>query len=142
MEKIIIHTDGGSRGNPGPAGIGVVIKQGDKLIKEYGKTIGEATNNIAEYSAVVSALETLVKLFGLKLKAAEILIKADSELIVRQLKGEYKVKDANLQKEFIKVYNLKQKFGKVDFTHIPREQNKRADELVNEALDKEEKRSV
>lgn len=137
MEKYIIHTDGGSRGNPGPAGIGMVIKQGEKLIKEGGKTIGEATNNIAEYSAVVFALEVLIKTLGTKAKLAEVLIKADSELIVRQLKGEYKVKDANLQKEFIKVYNLKQKFSKIDFTHIPREQNKRADELVNEALDKE-----
>lgn len=137
MNKIIIHTDGGARGNPGPAGIGVVISQGDKILKECGKTIGEATNNVAEYSAVVWALEILHKEFGDKSKTVEVLIKADSELIVKQLKGEYKVKDLNLQKLFIKVYNLRQKFGKVDFTHIRREQNKRADELVNEALDQE-----
>ncbi|MFA5165781.1 MAG: ribonuclease HI family protein [Candidatus Paceibacterota bacterium] len=135
---ITINTDGGARGNPGPAAIGVVIKDGKgKVAKEYGKTIGEATNNIAEYSAVVSALETLAKLLGSKAKRAEVLIEADSELIVKQLKGEYKVKDANLQKEFIKVYNLKQKFLQVSYKHIPREKNKRADELVNAALDKD-----
>lgn len=135
---ITINTDGGARGNPGPAAIGVVIKDGKgKVAKEYGKTIGEATNNIAEYSAVVSALETLAKMLGNKAKQAEVLIEADSELIVKQLKGEYKVKDANLQKEFIKVYNLKQKFLQVSYKHIPREKNKRADELVNAALDKD-----
>jgi ribonuclease HI len=137
--KIIIHTDGGARGNPGPAGIGVVISDGIKTIKEYGKTIGDATNNIAEYSAVLSALETLVKGYGDKTKLIEVLIKADSELVVKQLKGEYKVKEPNLAKIFIKIYNLRQKFKSVDLMHIPREQNKRADELVNEALDKEVK---
>jgi len=82
-------------------------------------------------------LEALAKLLGAKAKQAEVLIEADSELIVKQLKGEYKVKDANLQKEFIKVYNLKQKFLQVSYKHIPREKNKRADELVNAALDKD-----
>lgn len=134
---ITINTDGGARGNPGPAAIGVVIRDGKgKVVKEYGKTIGNATNNIAEYSAVVSALETLLKMLGAKAKQAEVLIEADSELVVKQLKGEYKVKDSNLQKEFIKVYNLKQSLGKIDYKHIPREKNKRADQLVNEALDK------
>jgi ribonuclease HI len=113
-----------------------VIRDGKgKVVKEYGKTIGEATNNIAEYSAVVSALETLEKLLKSKAKQAEVLIEADSELVVKQLRGEYKVKDQNLQKEFIKVHNLKQKFLKVDYKHIRREKNERADELVNEALD-------
>ncbi|HNY97729.1 MAG TPA: ribonuclease HI family protein [Candidatus Pacearchaeota archaeon] len=134
--KIIIHTDGGARGNPGPAAIGVVINVGEKIIKEYGRAIGKATNNVAEYSAVISALEVLAKNLGEKAKLAEVLIKADSELIVKQLKGEYRVKDPDLQKLYIKVYNLRQKFGKIDYTHIPREQNKRADQLVNEALDK------
>jgi len=134
--KIIIHTDGGARGNPGPAAIGVVINVGEKIIKEYGRAIGKATNNVAEYSAVISALEVLAKNLGEKAKLAEVLIKADSELIVKQLKGEYRVKDPDLQKLYIKVYNLRQKFGKIDYTHIPSEQNKRADQLVNEALDK------
>lgn len=137
MSKIIIHTDGGARGNPGPSAIGVVITSGDKLMKEYGKTIGDATNNVAEYSAVVSALETLEKGLKEKSKLAEILIKADSELVVKQLNGVYKVKEPTLQKLFVKVYNLRQHFKSVDFTHIPREQNKRADQLVNDALDKE-----
>lgn len=136
--KIIIHTDGGARGNPGPAAIGVVINVGEKIIKEYGRAIGKATNNVAEYSAVISALEVLAKNLGEKAKLAEVLIKADSELIVKQLKGEYRVKDPDLQKLYIKVYNLRQKFGKIDYTHIPREQNKRADQLVNEALDKKD----
>nr|HPM08569.1 ribonuclease HI family protein [Candidatus Pacearchaeota archaeon] len=125
MSKIIINTDGGARGNPGPAAIGVVISDGAKIIKEYGKKIGNATNNIAEYSAVVSALQTLAKGLGeSKSKQVEILIKADSELIVKQMKGEYKVREPNLQKEFIKIYNLKQKFKSIEFHHIPREQNK------------------
>jgi len=139
MSKLIVNTDGGARGNPGPAGIGVVIYDGTKIIKAYGKTIGNATNNIAEYSAVVSALETLAKALGEKAKQTEILIRADSELVVRQLKGEYKVKEPNLQKEFIKVYNIRQKFKLVSYLHVPREQNKEADKLVNEALDKEAK---
>lgn len=134
MNKIIVNTDGGARGNPGPAAIGVVISDGTKIIKEYGKTIGTATNNIAEYQAVVSALETLAK--DLKdPKQTDILIRADSELIVKQLKGEYKVKEPNLAKEFLKVYNLKHNFKSVSYLHVFREQNKEADRLVNEALD-------
>lgn len=134
--KIIIHTDGGARGNPGPSAIGVVISNGVKTIKEYGKTIGEATNNVAEYSAVVSALETLVKGYKDKTKLIDVLIKADSELVVKQINGVYKVKEPNLAKLFIKIYNLRQNFKSLNLMHIPREQNKRADELVNEALDK------
>lgn len=134
MNKIIVNTDGGARGNPGPAAIGVVISDGTKIIKEYGKTIGTATNNIAEYQAVVSALETLAK--DLKdPKQTDILIRADSELIVKQLKGEYKVKEPNLAKEFLKVHNLKHSFKSVSYLHVFREQNKEADRLVNEALD-------
>lgn len=134
MNKIIVNTDGGARGNPGPAAIGVVISDGTKIIKEYGKTIGTATNNIAEYQAVVSALETLAK--DLKdPKQTDILIRADSELIVKQLKGEYKVKEPNLAKEFLKVHNLKHNFKSVSYLHVFREQNKEADRLVNEALD-------
>lgn len=130
-EKIIVYTDGGARGNPGPAAIGVVIG-----MKKYGEKIGRATNNVAEYSAVVFALNKLRALLGKKeSKNTEIEIRVDSELITKQLNGQYKIKDTDLQALFIEVWNLKQNFKKVEFTHIPREKNKEADELVNLALD-------
>lgn len=127
----IVYTDGGARGNPGPAGIGIVIKDSTgKLIKEWGSKIGEATNNVAEYTALVEALKYLVTL-----KPNKVDCRLDSELVVKQMRREYKVKDADLQKLFIKVWNFAQQISKISFNHIPREQNKRADELVNEALD-------
>jgi len=135
MKEAIIHTDGGARGNPGPAGIGVVIElDGEK--KEYSEAIGKATNNVAEYSAVVFALKKAKSLFG-KEKSREYTIKihSDSELLVRQMNGEYKMKDENLKDLFVDVWNLKQDFKNVSFTHIPREKNKDADALVNKALD-------
>jgi len=129
--KLVIYTDGGARGNPGPAALGVVI--GDK---EYSEYLGEMTNNKAEYLALVFALKKTKALLGGK-KAGETELEArmDSELIVRQLNGIYKIKEPDLQPLFIEVWNLKLDFKKVDFRHIPREQNKRADRLVNEALD-------
>ena len=130
--KIIVYTDGGSRGNPGPAALGVVIIGSH----EYGERIGNTTNNIAEYKAVIFALKKVKQLVGNK-KAGEVEVEVrmDSELIVRQLEGEYKIKDEDLQPLFIEVWNLKLDFKKVDFVHVRREKNKRADELVNEALD-------
>jgi len=129
MNKVIIHTDGGSRGNPGKAGIGVVIQIGDKKIihKEY---IGIATNNVAEYSAILWAL-TYCK--NNKLDNLECYL--DSELVVKQLNGEYKVKDQDLGKFFIKIHNLRTGFKSCSFFHIGRELNKDADLLVNSALD-------
>lgn len=129
--KLIIFTDGGARGNPGPAGIGVVIKDGVKILKEYGEYIGETTNNQAEYRALISALESAKKLGG-----TEIQLFMDSELIVKQLKGEYRVRDAKLAPLYLKVYNLRAGFKKFFVSHIPREKNKEADNLVNRALDK------
>lgn len=130
-KKIIIYTDGGSRGNPGDAAIGVVV--GDK---QYGEYIGKATNNIAEYSAVLFALKKAKQLFGKDECAdAEIEIRADSELVVKQMNGEYKIKEEELQKLFIEIWNLKTEFKKVSFFHIPREENTRADSMVNKALD-------
>ena len=136
--KYIIHTDGGARGNPGPAGIGVVI-EGAGEIKKYGEYIGEATNNEAEYQAVIFALKKLKQLIGKeKTKSeAEVEIHLDSELLASQLNGEYKIKEARLQKLFLEVWNLKQDFKSVIFTHILREDNRGADKLVNQALDKE-----
>lgn len=139
MQRYIIHTDGGSRGNPGPAAIGVVIEAGDKsLKKEYGEYIGETTNNEAEYRAVIFALKKLKALIG-KDKAAEadVLVHTDSELLTKQLNGEYKVMDSNIKDWFIEIWNLKQDFKNVTISHVYREKNTEADRMVNLALDTE-----
>ncbi|MEX1064154.1 MAG: ribonuclease HI family protein [Candidatus Paceibacterota bacterium] len=137
-KKYLIHTDGGSRGNPGPAAIGVVIELHDGAKKEYNEYIGEATNNVAEYKAVIFALKKLKSLIG-KGKAAEakVEIHVDSELVERQINGQYKIMDKNIQQFFIEIWNLKIDFGELTFKHIPREDNHGADRLVNAALDKE-----
>jgi len=137
--KLIIYTDGGSRGNPGPAAIGVLIAISDKeqeTRKEYSGAIGETTNNVAEYKAVVFALKKAKALLGSdRAKETELEIRSDSELLVSQVKGEYKIRDEELQPLFIEVWNKMQNFKKVDFVLIPREKNKEADKLVNRALD-------
>ncbi len=136
--KYIVYTDGGARGNPGPAGIGVVIK-GPAEVKKYGEYIGQATNNEAEYRAVIFALKKLKQLIGKeKSKSeAEVEIHLDSELLANQLNGEYKIKEKNLQQLFLEVWNLKQDFKSVSFKYIPREDNRGADLFVNQALDQE-----
>jgi ribonuclease HI len=128
--KLMLFTDGGARGNPGPAGIGVVIMNQDKkVIKTIKKYIGEATNNQAEYEAIKAGLTE-----ALKMNPHEIECFLDSELVVQQLNGKYKVKDKDLQQLFSDVQDLIfMKF--VTFHHVPREQNILADKLVNEALD-------
>ncbi len=134
-DKIIVYTDGGSRNNPGPSALGVVIKI-DSGIKKYGKFIGSATNNEAEYSAVVFALKKIKQLIGNeKAEKSKIEIRADSELLINQLNGKYKIKEKNLVPFFIDIWNLKQDFGDIKFFHIPREENKEADKLVNKELD-------
>ena len=135
--KVIIHTDGGSRGNPGPAAIGVVI-EGPMGKKEYGEYLGETTNNEAEYRAVIFALKKLKQLIGSeKCSASSVEFLLDSELIVKQLNKEYKLKDKNIQNFFIEIWNLTLDFGSVSFHHIPREENKDADRIVNQVLDRE-----
>ena len=131
MNKLVIYTDGGARGNPGPAAIGAVV--GDKHYHEY---IGETTNNIAEYKAVIFALKKTGQLYG-KDKCRQLIleINTDSELLFNQMKGDYKVKDPDLQTLFIEVWNLKQDFKEVKFRYVPREKNKEADKLVNKELD-------
>ena len=137
MNKIVIFTDGGSRGNPGPAGIGVWI---ETLNKKYGEYIGETTNNVAEYAALIFGLKKLKQLLGkAKTKQYEIECNLDSELVVKQLNHEYKLKEEYIQKNFIEIWNLSLDFKSVIFKHIPREQNKIADSLVNQALDEREK---
>jgi ribonuclease HI len=133
-----IHTDGGSRGNPGPAAIGVVIEGVSVGKKEYGEYIGETTNNVAEYQAVVFALKKMKQLIGSeKCSEAELTFYVDSELLQKQLNREYKVKDEGIQKLFMEIWNLTMDFKKVSFTHVLREKNAGADTLVNQALDKE-----
>ena len=137
-EKIIIYTDGGSRNNPGPSGIGVVIgKEDGTVIKEISKFLGKQTNNWAEYEAIVTGLEEVKKMLG-KERAREtaIEVRADSELAVRQLSGLYQIKEETLFPQFIKIWNLRVAyFPHLTFTHVRREHNKHADALANEAMD-------
>ncbi len=135
--EITIYTDGGSRGNPGPAAIGVWI---ETLGKRYGETIGVKTNNDAEYEALIFALKKTKALLG-KNKAKQMRLKCylDSELVVKQINHEYKLKEERIQKYFIEIWNLMLDFKNVEVHHIPREKNKIADGLVNEALDKEKR---
>jgi len=120
--RAIIYTDGGSRGNPGPSALGVVIEnENGKVLKEYSHYLGEATNNQAEYEAVIFALQK-----AKQLKIKELEIRTDSELIGKQLQGEYKIKDSDLQPLFIKAWNLRLDYEKVNIKIISREQNKKA----------------
>ncbi len=132
MNKIIIHSDGGARGNPGPAGIGAILNAEDGIVlAEISQYLGETTNNQAEYKALIAGLEKAVEL-----KAEEVVCYLDSELVVKQLNREYKVKNAELAPLFLKVHNLSLSFKKITFTHVRREHNKEADRLANLAMDK------
>jgi ribonuclease HI len=134
MNQMIIHTDGGARGNPGPAAIGVVIKAEDNtLIHTISRRIGQTTNNIAEYSAVVAALEWIK---GCMLPVVSCNFFLDSTLVVNQLNGLFKVKDGHLRELVLKVRILEQEIGlPIYYTYVPREKNKEADVEVNKALD-------
>jgi ribonuclease HI len=129
--KINLYTDGGARGNPGPAAAGVVIKTdtGD-LIESFGKFLGETTNNQAEYRALIFGLER-----AKEIGAAVVAVFMDSELVVNQLRGEFKVKDKDLAPLFVKVWNLSLSFKKITYQHIRRAENKLADAEVNKVLD-------
>jgi len=138
MGKFIVYTDGGSRGNPGQAAVGMVFCDASgQILKKFGEYLGDAlTNNEAEYRAVIFALKKFKAIFGKdEAKQAEVQIRSDSELLVNQMSGRYKIENENIQKFFIEIWNLKVDFGSVTFKAIPREQNKEADKLVNEALD-------
>jgi ribonuclease HI len=133
--KLITFTDGGARGNPGPAASGIVVKdETGKTLTSYGIYLGVQTNNVAEYTALLNAL-----IKAKELGATEVNCFLDSELIVKQMQGEYKVKEPTLQKLFVKVYNAAAAFKKVTYQHVCREQNKEADAEVNKTLDAEEK---
>ena len=138
MKKIIIYTDGGSRGNPGKAAIGVVFcNEKEEVIKRFGEYLGDnLTNNEAEYQAVIFALKKFKAVFGKKIaEVSEVEVRSDSELLVKQMSGIYKIEDEKIQRFFIEIWNLKIDFKGVKFKAIPREKNREADKLVNEALD-------
>ncbi|HTL39556.1 MAG TPA: ribonuclease HI family protein [Methylomirabilota bacterium] len=132
IKKISIHTDGGARGNPGPSAVGVVISDQDgRIIKKIGQVIGIKTNNQAEYEALILAL-TEAK----ALAAEQVECFLDSELVVKQVQGLYKVREEGLKPLASKVLSLTASFSQISFKHVPREKNQLADKLVNEALDK------
>jgi ribonuclease HI len=131
MSKLTVNVDGGSRGNPGPAAIGVVVQgPGGELLEERGEQIGPATNNVAEYRAVLLGIER-ASAHG----ASELELVGDSELVVRQVEGRYKVKDPTLRELHAEVKRALQHFAHWSIRHVRREQNEDADRLVNDALD-------
>lgn len=136
MSNIIVYTDGGSRGNPGNSALGAVMQFADKTKKTYSQFLGTKTNNEAEYLAAIFALKKIKQLVGKEKSArASVEVRSDSELMVSQLNGEYKLKERNLIPLFVEIWNLKQDFGKVKFVSIPREENREADALLNKELD-------
>jgi len=138
MTHFTIHADGGARGNPGPAGAGAMIR--DELgnsVASVSQFLGKRTNNFAEYEAVILAFETLAKLVPAgKRRSTEVVVKMDSELVVKQMRGEYKVKHPVLKGQYARLASLAATFGRVSFTHVPRAQNSDADALANEAMDR------
>lgn len=135
MNKVKIFTDGAARGNPGPSAIGAVIVTSSTK-KNYREFIGYATNNEAEYKALLFALQKVKLLFGkTKIKSLSVECYLDSELVVKQLSHKYKINEENIQKYFLLVWNLSVDFGEVKYIHIPRTKNTEADRLANLALD-------
>lgn len=131
--KLTTYSDGGARGNPGPAACGIVIKdENKKILASFGVFLGAQTNNFAEYNGLIEALKK-----SKELGATEVDCMLDSELIVKQMRGEYRVKEPTLQKLFVKVYNLASGFKKVTYRHILREHNHEADAEVNKVLDRQ-----
>jgi len=131
MEKLVVNVDGGARGNPGPAAIGAVVQSaGGEVLEERGERIGTATNNVAEYRALLLGIERAAEL-----GASELELVGDSELVVRQVKGEYKVKDATLRELHTEVKRALRGFDQWSIRHVRREHNAEADRLVNQVLD-------
>jgi ribonuclease H / adenosylcobalamin/alpha-ribazole phosphatase len=129
--NVRLFTDGGARGNPGPAAYGYVLEAEDgTVLAAHGEAIGIATNNVAEYSALIAGLERAIEL-----ALPEVEVVSDSELMVKQMRGEYKVKNAALRELSLRAGRLASTLGKVRYTAVRREHNKLADQLVNEALD-------
>ena len=130
-EALVVHVDGGARGNPGPSAVAAVASVGGETVGEKSAYIGEATNNVAEYRAVLLGLE-----LARELGASSVEIVNDSELIARQIGGQYKVKHAGLKPLFLETMRELRAFDKWAVRNVRREHNKRADELVNEELDR------
>lgn len=129
--KLVVNVDGGARGNPGPAAIAAVVQAADGgVLEEHGERIGRATNNVAEYRALVAALEA-----AREFPARRVRVRADSQLLVRQLEGRYRVKQAHLKPYFDRAKELLAEYESVDLAHVRREENTEADALVNAALD-------
>ncbi|HKT83424.1 MAG TPA: ribonuclease HI family protein [Solirubrobacterales bacterium] len=129
--KVVVNVDGGARGNPGPAAIAAVIRDdGGEVLAEHGERIGRATNNVAEYRALLLGIERAAAL-----GAGELELVGDSELVVKQVKGEYKVKDATMRELHAQVREALKGFDRWSIRHVRREHNAEADRLVNEALD-------
>lgn len=133
-KRVRVFIDGASRGNPGPASVGVVVRQadGESVLKTVSRRIGVSTNNTAEYCALVIGLQE-----ALMLRATDVEVYTDSELVAKQCSGEYKIKEASLQQYFALVSHLRQAFRSLSVAHIPREQNKDADRQANQALDEQ-----
>lgn len=130
-ERLVVHVDGGARGNPGPAAIAAVLTGPDgRVVEERSETIGRATNNVAEYRALLLGIERAAALGGRELELV-----GDSELIVKQVRGEYRVKDAALRELHTQVRSALAGFDRWTIRNVPREDNAHADRLVNEALD-------
>jgi ribonuclease HI len=130
LKKFELYCDGASRGNPGPGAYGFVVFEDNRILAQEGQTLGEVTNNIAEYQGLVRGLEKCVEL-----KGEEVSVRSDSELLVKQLKGEYRVRAPHLLKLYNKAISLLQRFKRVEIQHIRREGNHLADSLCNQALD-------
>jgi ribonuclease H / adenosylcobalamin/alpha-ribazole phosphatase len=129
--KVRLFTDGGARGNPGPAAYGYVLEAEDgTVLAAHGEAIGVATNNVAEYSALIAGLE-----MAIELAVPEVEVVSDSELMVKQMRGEYKVKNAALRELSLRASRLASAIGTVRYTAVRREHNQLADQLVNDALD-------
>jgi ribonuclease HI len=130
MSRLTVNFDGGSRGNPGPAAIGVVVREGGEVIAKVGEKIGRATNNVAEYKALLKGIE-----LAAERGASELELIGDSELVVRQVEGRYKVKNAGLKELHEEVKRALREFDSWSIRHVRRAENADADRLVNEALD-------
>jgi ribonuclease HI len=131
MPRLTVNVDGGARGNPGPAAIGAVVRgEGGEVLEERGERIGTATNNVAEYRALLLGIERAAAL-----GAEELELRGDSELVVKQVRGEYKVKDATLRELHAEVKRALKGFGRWSISYVPRAENAEADRLVNQVLD-------
>ncbi len=137
MLQFTIHADGGARGNPGPAGAGAVVRDGmGSIVESVSEYLGRRTNNYAEYEAVILALAKVRELAKGKLADTVVMVKMDSELVVKQMNGVYKIKHPDMQAQAARLKELAAPFGSIFFAHVPREQNKDADRLANDAMDR------